>query len=498
VSPARADAAAGSAGTAFWLGFPAAFAPMTPQLVLQLTGTGRASGTVSVPGTQFSQSFTVNPGSTTDVALPASTEDTTNDAVVSGQGIHVIASRAVSIDAMYEEPGLSDGYLGLPTTLLGKSYRVAAVPGNADCGSSEFEIVATQAATTVSITPSAAIAGHASGVSYMEQLGAGSAYLGQASGTDDLTGSTIVADKPVAVLAGNSCGEVPAGVHFANALMEEEPPLSAWGTKFFTLPFATRTAGDEYTIVASAANTTVTRNGALLATIGTPGGASTQFISSASHITANKPILLEHLATGSDYMSDGHGDPTMIVVPPTSHYTRIQTMGNPSGFANNYLNITIAKSDVRTLTLDGHPVAASLFHLVGDSFTESGAQVSVSAGAHRLVAAGPFALEAYGFDPASGDAYGFPGAFGVPARAAAPVIRIKTPSNDATYKKGQLVRAAYGCTAAFGTTIQSCTGTVAKGAPIATSTTGSHTFTVKATDRYGAHSSRTVTYHVVR
>jgi hypothetical protein len=492
--------AASSAGTNFWLGFPDAFQETTPQFVLELTGTASAHGTVSVPGDQYSQSFSVTPGKSTNIAVPLSSEDTTNDAVETGHGIHVLASAPVTVDVMYEAEtdGLSDGYLGLPTTALGTGYLVAAVPADVDCapsGQSEFEIVATQASTTVTITPSAVIGAHASGTAYTEQLGAGSTYLGQASG-GDLTGTRIVATKPVAILAGNNCGEVPSGTLFANALMEEEPPISQWGTAFFTLPFATRTTG-EYTIVASQANTTVEQNGTSLATIGSAGAALTQIITTASHITANKPILVEHMAVGSEY-PDPNGDPTMITVPPASEYTRIQTVTTPSGFAPNYLNLSIAKADIKTLTLDGKHVSASLFTAVGNSTTESGAQIAVNAGSHTLVAAGPFGVEAYGFNPASTDAYGFPGAFGAPTRAAAPLITITRPVTGATYKKGQAVRAAYRCTAAFGTTITSCAGSVANGALIATSTVGRHSFVVRAHDGYGNQATRTVTYRVVR
>lgn len=498
LSPACAGAAAGSAGTNFWLGFPAAEQAGSQQFVLELTATAKATGTVSVPGTAFSHPFSVKPGTTTGVTVPLSTEDMSNDAVASGQGIHVIANRNVSIDAMYLDSGLSDGYLGLPTPLLGKSYVVAAVPGNSACpGSSEFEIVGTQAATTVSITPQASIAAHTSGVPYTEQLAAGSAYLGQASGTDGLTGSLIVSNKSVAVFAGNNCGQVPVGTSFANALMEQETPVTAWGTAFFMLPFASRTAGDYYTIVASKAGTAVTSNGSPLVMIGSAGGSATETITSASHITSDKPILIEHLATGGEF--DSNGDPTMIDVLPSSHYTRIQTVTTPAGFTNNYLNITIAKSDIHTLALDGKPVTASMFHLVGDSSTESGAALPVSPGAHTLVAAGPFGAEVYGFVPApTSDAYGFPGTLGVPARAAAPLIKIKTPSNGAAYKKGQAVRASYACAAATGATIRSCAGPVGNGALTATSTVGTHTFTVKATDSYGDRSGRTITYHVVQ
>jgi hypothetical protein len=95
--------------------------------------------------------------------VPLTTEGTANDTVASGQSIHVVAGGDVTVDAMYEAPGLSDGYLGLPTPLLGTSYIVGAVTGNTTCGNSEFELVATQNATTVTITPSEAIAGHAAG-----------------------------------------------------------------------------------------------------------------------------------------------------------------------------------------------------------------------------------------------------------------------------------------------------------------------------------------------
>jgi IgGFc binding protein len=497
ISAGSARAAVSSAGTDFWLGFPDAQQGSTPQFVLELTGTAAASGTVSVPGTTFSQTFNVTPGTNTNVSIPLSAEDTTNDAVETGQAIHVISDASVTVDAMYEDPGLSDGYLGLATPVLGTSYIVATVPGNANCGSSQFEVVGTQAETTVTITPSVAIGGHGAGNAYTEQLGAGSTYLGQAAGTGNPSGTQIVASEPVAVFAGSSCGQVPVGVGFANALMEEEAPVSDWGTEFFTLPFATRTAGDEYVIVTSQPDTTIERNGSFLESLGAADSSFSQFFTSPSHITADKPILIEHLATGSEYMSDGQGDPTMIDVLPATLYTRIQTVTTPAtGFANNYLNVTIAKSDIGTLTLDGKPVSASAFSLVGDSSTEAGAQISVQGGEHVLEAAGPLGVEAYGFDPASEDAYGFPGALGNPDRAPAPEITINAPANGATYRAGQPVRASYSCTAATGTTISQCAGSVVSGAAVTTIVPGAHTFTVRATDGYGGASTASVSYTV--
>ena len=62
-----------------------------------------------------------------------------------------------------------------------------------------------------------------------------------------------------------------------------------------------------------------------------------------------------------------------------------------------------------------------------------------------------------------------------------PSVSISSPVNGATYTQGQVVAASYSCPTASGTTV-TCSGTVANGAPIETSTLGAHTFTVSATD----------------
>ena len=79
----------------------------------------------------------------------------------------------------------------------------------------------------------------------------------------------------------------------------------------------------------------------------------------------------------------------------------------------------------------------------------------------------------------------------------APVISIASPGDGATYTQGQVVNASYSCTPAEGATVKTCAGTVANGAPIDTSTPGSHSFTVNTEDEEGAKGSKTVSYTVV-
>ena len=80
----------------------------------------------------------------------------------------------------------------------------------------------------------------------------------------------------------------------------------------------------------------------------------------------------------------------------------------------------------------------------------------------------------------------------------APTATIASPSDGATYTKGQSVTASYLCAdEAGGSGVASCVGTVADGEAINTATVGSHTFTVTALDNAGNSFAVTHTYNVV-
>jgi CSLREA domain-containing protein len=77
----------------------------------------------------------------------------------------------------------------------------------------------------------------------------------------------------------------------------------------------------------------------------------------------------------------------------------------------------------------------------------------------------------------------------------APAISVTTPAAGAVYDVGSAVTAAFTCTDG-GSGTATCAGTVASGSRIATSTPGSKTFTVTATDNVGNTVTSTVAYAV--
>jgi hypothetical protein len=78
---------------------------------------------------------------------------------------------------------------------------------------------------------------------------------------------------------------------------------------------------------------------------------------------------------------------------------------------------------------------------------------------------------------------------------AKPAVTITTPANGATYALKSTVLASYSCADAF-SGVASCLGTKPVGARVPTSTSGTHTFHVEATNNAGSRAGQTVSYTV--
>jgi hypothetical protein len=79
----------------------------------------------------------------------------------------------------------------------------------------------------------------------------------------------------------------------------------------------------------------------------------------------------------------------------------------------------------------------------------------------------------------------------------APTVGFTAPADGARYAQHQVVNADYSCQDnAQGSGVATCSGPVASGSPIDTSTVGSHTFNVTTTDNAGNSTSQSVTYTV--
>jgi RHS repeat-associated protein len=434
-------------GTDFWLAFPTNynFPPQNP--TVNISSDAPTSGTVSVPGLSFSQSFTLAAGATTSVTLPPNVLllnlDPFNtglygEDLVQNKGVHITSSLPVTVSGIDLAGQRTDGYLALPTPTLGTDYITLGyrnVSINGGGGSiptqygTDFAIVAPYDGTTVTITPSTDTRGRKAGVPYNVILNSGRTYEllndDTTQANADLSGTLIHSDKPVAVFSGHWCANI-GNAGACNELVEQMLPTDEWGQNFAATQFATRTSPYVLHVLASQDATNVSVNGETVSTLN-KGGVYEGLFPAPVNVTADKPILVAQYAqsSGVDSPTNTNGDPTMVLLQPLTSYASSYRVFVPTQtlqgvdtsqrtifytFQENYANVTIPSSAVNSLAIDGTPVNGGNFVAVPNS-SFSAAAIPLSPGPHLLQASVPFGAIIYGF--ALFDAYSYPAGLSV-------------------------------------------------------------------------------------
>ncbi|HEY0979198.1 MAG TPA: T9SS type B sorting domain-containing protein [Flavobacteriales bacterium] len=401
-------------GTRFWLGYPQN-AGGSPSQRVQISASQATSGTVSMPQTGWSQSFTVGANASTEVLLPVTAEHIGSE-TITGKGILVVSDLPVTVNSMSVLNFSSEATAVFPEPVLGTSYRALsyrAVPGYSDFYRSEFVIVATQDDTEIRITPSVNTAGgHAAGVPFIILLDAGQSYQVQGvNAAADVTGSHIEATqasgpcKPFAVFGGAMCAEVPAGCSACNHLFDQMVPTTLWGKTYHTVPMG---AAQQYTyrILALENNTEVTVSGQPTVTLSAGQRIDASGVTALKCITSNKAVNVEQYHEG--YACSNGGDPSMFTLLADELMTYSATFSTIPLGANTVhsANVITTAAGVGQVHLDGVAIPASAYSAYADCPGMKWASVPLSAGTHRLVGAAGFLAYIAGRN--NGDSYVFP------------------------------------------------------------------------------------------
>jgi hypothetical protein len=122
---------------------------------------------------------------------------------------------------------------------LGTNFIISAQTflNNANYARSGFDIVATQSNTSITIVPSSDIVGHPAGVPFTIVLNMGETYSAEASniaGNLHLSGSTVIANKPIAItIKDDSMSGAPYG-GCADLMGDQTIPVPVTGKEYLS------------------------------------------------------------------------------------------------------------------------------------------------------------------------------------------------------------------------------------------------------------------------
>lgn len=366
------------------------------------------------------------------------------------KAIHVWSEDAdLSAYVLSRNPATSDGMYVIPTIGWGKEYVVAsyhshwagAAGGDGDLPS-EFAMVANTDSTVITVLPTTAIRRgqdadvqlYPAGVPFTVVLDRGEAVQYQAMRNDaqaegyDFTGTRVVANKPIGVIGGHMCANVPVEFPWCDHLCDMIPPVRSWGSVYYTAPLAARKGGDTYLVIASKDSQAIYRTGVggrrLHTTLNKFGYYFRPDIEDASRWESDAPFLLAQYCNSTSWpgypttiTNNGIGDPAFVVITPHEQRTKqllFQTPTIATGGSSyyNYLHLAVQREALATTVLNG----ASLTSYGGVYIP-----IDSSWGIYRLAKAAPGAhvvdsdsgVTAYLYGYGSYDSYAWAGALGV-------------------------------------------------------------------------------------
>jgi hypothetical protein len=395
------------AGTDFRIVFPASTQP-TDDVHLMISADTATSGRITNAAMGIDRPFTVTPGELTVVRLPPTIEIQVNDGVDT-KGLHLSAQAPVTVHTLSGRASVStDGSMLLPTPMLGQHYRLMSWGNGAGAS---LAVAAAHPDTTLTITPIIASVERPAGVPFQVELQPGQAYQLRAASSGDLSGTTVVADKPVAVFGSNACAFIPEG-GTCDHIIEQMLPAESFGREFYSLPSPGRPAGDILRVFAHTDGTRVELDGTEVATLAA-GEHFQTLLAQPAQITTSAPASVARYsqACNIDGGNPCLGDPMMLTLLPTDQWVSRYTAAVPLRlFDPTYLYTLLvvapaaAIGDVR---VDGQAISPASFLPIGSS-GYAGASVVVAPGMHRVTSPQPISVSVQGSGVA--ESYAFPAA----------------------------------------------------------------------------------------
>lgn len=404
--PAIKEKILNSEGTEFWLCFARNYMnerrdgnPANQMINLELFITANLTSkvTVEIDGIGYKRQVKVDGGTVFNLQVDPSAQ-VTGEEVIQRLAVHVTSDNPISIYGLSRRWQTTDTYLGLPVSVLGTEYR-AICYSFSEGMMSQFNVIATEDSTVLTITPTVKTKKHPADRPFTVKINRGDVYSVAAEveggGSGDLTGTLIKSNKKVALFSGHQCAYVPRGLIGCNHLIEQLPPINAWGKHYYAGKLERRSRST-IRVLASQPQTKVFENSNLVTVLDAGQYYENSNVRQNLQITADKPVLLAQYSQGFTN-GDDVGDPMMLLISPTQQFLEKYRFATPiNGEWKHYVNIVVPTRAIPSLRLNSRILDTSQFQRLGIS-RYSVAQVQIPFGTHTVVADEPFGLSSYGF-----------------------------------------------------------------------------------------------------
>jgi len=230
----------------------------------------------------------------------------------------------------------------------------------------------------------------------------------------DLSGSTVSANKPIAVFSGHEdavLGKEPdgRGACCADHLEEQLLPSKLLGTEALAVKTKPRGGDVEHWRIQAA------EPGVMINTIPPQEGADGVFLAKRGawvevvttesfEVKADGLIQVAQYLVSQGATQDHTGDPSMIMSVPTERFRASYVLMVPPDYDENWITVMALVGE--SVSVDGNPVPAADFQAFGGGLWNF-AYIPLTDGIHKIEGTQPFGLTAYGFNNAV--SYGYPG-----------------------------------------------------------------------------------------
>ncbi|XP_060605111.1 IgGFc-binding protein-like [Ruditapes philippinarum] len=293
-----------------------------------------------------------------------------------------------------------DTFLALPTNSLGKKYVIASY---------QPERGFISATAIVSSFPNTTINTNHQGLVTLDKF-----YVLQTQSRSDQTGMVVSATKPVSVISGTSCSNIPAGVNDCDNIIEQMIPVSMW-TNIYIIPPLPPKSGYLARIQTLDSLYMCVQNSTKKSCQHMVQNSYKEFRlgSEPTVVYTNDSSTFSVTQYGmSQSIDDIDSGPFMTVIPGIQNFLTKYNFVVPPVYSSfrNYVTVIIKKSDVSGLRLDGRAFQAAYNYTVSRPLDHYVVLVTtISTGYHILNNSDPtaeFGAFMYGYWAIAG--YGTP------------------------------------------------------------------------------------------